>query len=73
MGAKGGLQAGRQALSTEELIQNGEKGGQDVNFFSERELHGIKPTFWPKVDVNHQKIDASHEEQTSPFILLVLF
>ena len=41
-------------------------GSQYIYDFSEGELHAIKHTFW-------QKVAASHEEQRSPLMILVLF
>ena len=52
--------------TSEDLFQRGKLGGQYICDFSERGIYAIKHTFL-------QKVAASHEEQMSPLMILVLF
>ena len=59
--------------SSEKQLQRGRWEGQYICDFCERGVHAIKHTFLQKVAATVVKITASHEEQRSPWRILVLF
>ena len=60
--------------SSEKLLQRGgDGGGQNISDLGERKIHTIKHIFFQKVSASLVKLSASHEEQSSPWRILVLF
>ena len=59
--------------SSEELLRGDIGGGLYGHDFSKGCVHVVKHTFRQKVEASHKNVTASHEEQISPFMILLLF
>ena len=58
---------------SEELLLRGRGKVSITHDFSEGEVHAVKHAFWQRLAASHKKFAASHQEQMSLLMSLVLF
>ena len=59
--------------SSEKLLQRSNEEGEYMHNFGERRIEAIKHIFFQKFSASLMKFSANHEEQSSPWRILVFF